>query len=322
MNKKAWLEIMRTGTHTGSNGITKTYALKDLSELVANFNPLNRRVPVVVGHPQLDDPAYGWTEKIKVVGNKLLAKVSLLPQFAELVKQGQYRNISVALKNNALRHIGFLGGASPAIDGLKEIQLSEIKNDDDDCIEYSSELQPVNFKEKKTMDEKEIKAMIAEAVGNALRKQQSEFSEATDTLKKELDDANKKVAEFSEKNQTLTDEQNSILEKAKQKEISEFCESALKAGKILPADMDAGLPKFLLSISNNEDSEFAEGSAKDSPVGFMEKFIERGGKRIEFSEVSKEGENSTSFNVSDTQKKINEQCGITDAEYAEANPDN
>ena len=116
-----WIEVFKTGTHTDSSGNERTWSQSDLDKIVASYSAQNEMVPVVLGHPKTDDPAYGWVSAIKREGDILLAKFErLCPEFINWVEKGLYRNISIALGADlSLRHIGFLGAAAPAVKGLE-----------------------------------------------------------------------------------------------------------------------------------------------------------------------------------------------------------
>ena len=82
---------------------------------------------MVIGHPKTDSPAYGWVEALKREGKTLLAKLKQVqPDFAELVRAGRYKKRSICLNGDgSLRHVGFLGGAPPAVKGLAEVRFAE-----------------------------------------------------------------------------------------------------------------------------------------------------------------------------------------------------
>ena len=85
---------------------------------------------MVVGHPQMDAPAYGWIDGLRRTGDRLQAKLrDIDPAFREAVEAGRYAGRSVALENDVtdgyrLQHLGFLGGAAPAVKGLAPTQFS------------------------------------------------------------------------------------------------------------------------------------------------------------------------------------------------------
>ncbi|MFV0333001.1 MAG: FCD domain-containing protein, partial [Tropicimonas sp.] len=134
--------VPRTGsTHQTMSGRTLTFSQADLAAIAAAFDPQETPVPVVIGHPKADHPAYAWAEAIRVEGDILKARLKDVdPEFAELVRAGRYKRISSAFYNPdagnnpvpgqySLRHIGFLGAAAPAVKGLKPAEFSDGESD-------------------------------------------------------------------------------------------------------------------------------------------------------------------------------------------------
>ena len=119
-----WVDICRTGTWTGTNGKTVTVDTKHFDELVSAYATQDP-APIVVGHPDVDSPAYGWVEKIRRVGDRLQMKArNLMPEFRTAVEAGHYTGRSLATAQGKLRHIGFLGGRAPAVPGLSPTQFA------------------------------------------------------------------------------------------------------------------------------------------------------------------------------------------------------
>lgn len=122
-----WIEVFRAGTHTDSKGKGCTFTTGDLDEMVANVSL--GKPPAVLGHPEHNDPAYGWGE-LKRDGESLFARFDdVNPAFEAGVKTGAYRNRSVSVIKDKqhgwrVRHIGWLGAAPPAIDGLKPVSFT------------------------------------------------------------------------------------------------------------------------------------------------------------------------------------------------------
>lgn len=125
-----WCEIFRAGTHIDHHGRKITITENDIDEIIKNFSEKNPDVPIVIGHPALNAPAYGWVEKLKREGNTLLASFKkVIPEFAEWVNKGLYQTRSISLYgDNTLRHIGWLGAQPPAIKGLASFQFAENKD--------------------------------------------------------------------------------------------------------------------------------------------------------------------------------------------------
>ena len=116
-----WIDICRTGTwHSLDGKVTLSDA--DLDELVAGY-ARSDPAPVVIGHPTTDAPAQGWVGALRRVGDRLQARLERLDEgFREAVEAGRYANRSISAVRDEtgwrLRHLGFLGAALPAVDGL------------------------------------------------------------------------------------------------------------------------------------------------------------------------------------------------------------
>jgi hypothetical protein len=148
---KMWIEIFRTGTFTDSSGITETFTESDLDKIARKYNEKVEQdpsfeAPLVKGHPKSDSPAYGWVERLARRGSVLYAKLkSLTNEIIEDIRQGKFRRVSISLyPDYLLRHIGLLGGETPAVKGLKPISFVEL--DDSRTFEYS-EAESHNFSE-------------------------------------------------------------------------------------------------------------------------------------------------------------------------------
>ncbi|TNG92242.1 peptidase [Pasteurellaceae bacterium USgator11] len=140
------IEIFRAGTRKDAHGIEVTITRDDLQHVVENYSSDFHEAPLVVGHPKMDAPAYGWVDKLVLDGDVLKAQPKDVDtEFAELVGSGKYKKISAAFyrpngtsnpKPNGwyLRHVGFLGAMPPAVKGLKD----PIFNDNEaDVVEFS-----------------------------------------------------------------------------------------------------------------------------------------------------------------------------------------
>lgn len=137
-------EIFRTGTHKPMKGNARSFSVSDLDNIVEKN--AGREVPLVVGHPKMEDPAYGWANGISREGDVLFASADEIdPEFEQLVRDGKFRNVSIYLNpDNTIRHIGFLGAVPPAVQGLKPVQFAE--GEEGDCfgdLEEENEVPPV-----------------------------------------------------------------------------------------------------------------------------------------------------------------------------------
>src|SRR4030067_623413 len=119
-----WIPIFKTGTHTDSNGNTKTWTEGDLDK-IASYNPTEHEAPVVIGHPKDNSPAWGWVEAVKKEGSVLYATFKdLIPEFKDMVKKQMFKKRSISLyPDGTLRHVGFLGATPPAVKGLADVEF-------------------------------------------------------------------------------------------------------------------------------------------------------------------------------------------------------
>jgi len=150
------LEIFKVGKHTSSNGVAKDYSLDDLNSIIQNHT---EPTPIVVGHPKTNSPAFGWIKNLFLKGESLFAEAfDLVPEFLDLVKQKIYKNRSVSLKQNedgtlSLNHVGFLGGALPAVKGLQELNLNA-----DESESFEMEFSEIELDEDEEDKESDSKA--------------------------------------------------------------------------------------------------------------------------------------------------------------------
>ncbi|MCO1335364.1 hypothetical protein MO867_13580 [Microbulbifer sp. OS29] len=131
------LEIFKPGTFTDVSGKTRSFSQADIQSTKDAYNPAVFRAPLVVGHPKVNDPAYGWVSSLDFAGSVLTAEPDQVEaEFAEMVNTGRFPKISASFfhpqsANNPvpgvwyLRHVGFLGAAAPAVKGLKEASFAD-----------------------------------------------------------------------------------------------------------------------------------------------------------------------------------------------------
>ena len=124
-----WMDILRTGSWRDMRGTEATFSGGDLDAIVAATRAADP-APVVVGHPAADAPAYAWVQDVRRVGDRLQARLRDIDgAFRSAVEAGRYTGRSVALVAGAegalrIRHLGFLGGRAPAVDGLAPTQFA------------------------------------------------------------------------------------------------------------------------------------------------------------------------------------------------------
>ncbi|MCA3366160.1 MAG: peptidase [Roseomonas sp.] len=130
------LHIFRAGIHQPMQGGAIEFREADLAATAAAYDPAFGEAPIVVGHPKLDAPAYGWVRALRAEGGDLVAEPHQVePAFAEMVQAGRFKKISASFytpnhpsnpKPGAfyLKHVGFLGAAAPAVKGLRDVAFA------------------------------------------------------------------------------------------------------------------------------------------------------------------------------------------------------
>jgi hypothetical protein len=131
------IHIFKPGKQTDRRGVSVDFTDSVLSEIAESYDPTKHEAPMVVGHPQMDAPAYGWIKSVNFSDGNLFANPHQVDAaFSELVAGAKFKKISASLYlpdspgnpvpgKHYLRHVGFLGAAAPAVKGLKPIEFSE-----------------------------------------------------------------------------------------------------------------------------------------------------------------------------------------------------
>ncbi|SCX30537.1 hypothetical protein DSM25558_4983 [Agrobacterium sp. DSM 25558] len=153
----ARIEVFRSGTFIPMNGQQLSFSAADLKAMADAYDYDTAPAPVVVGHPKTDAPAFGWAQSFEydATADRLYANVGeITPAFADAVKNGTYKKVSLSFHRpdhaaNPVpgawypKHVGFLGGAAPAVTGLRNVQFST----DDDTVEISADFGERGFEE-------------------------------------------------------------------------------------------------------------------------------------------------------------------------------
>lgn len=267
------LQIFKAGTHTASSGQTLTFSAADLAATAAAYDPAAFSAPLVVGHPELDKPAYGWVNALAHADDALEATPEQLdPAFADLVNNGRFKKISAAFFTpNAptnpvpgvyyLRHVGFLGAAAPAVKGLRAPAFA---NTDEGVIELEfSEFAPATPAPKEP-------EMTNPAV-------------AEDPLAAEKAALAQREAAITARETALEAEKTAAIRAAD----TAFAEALIKEGRVLPRDR-AGLVAVFTALNGLAPLEFAEGGevVQRTPRAALDQFLKALPVQVDFSERS------------------------------------
>jgi len=133
------LTVLRAGAHTAHSGASVEFDEAAIAGMASTYDPAVHEAPLVVGHPTLDAPAYGWVRSLSADAGVLAAVPDqVAPAFAELVQAGRFKKISAAVylpgsrshplgpdaAHPYLKHVGFLGATAPAVKGLRAVEFA------------------------------------------------------------------------------------------------------------------------------------------------------------------------------------------------------
>lgn len=148
MKDQVTIQIFATGKQTDAAGNTKTWTEADLDKIIAATKKVKEAVPVTVGHPVDNAPAFAWVEPKEIFrkGKKLFAKMgNITKEFGEALERKNFKNRSIALRNDfSMRHLAFLGGVMAAVKGMdsfafkegEELQIFEEKFDGSEFADH------------------------------------------------------------------------------------------------------------------------------------------------------------------------------------------
>ncbi len=242
-----WTEIFRAGDY-GAKG---SYTEADLDKMVTNFNGSDQ-VPIVVGHPKTDSPAWGWLDGVKRIGETLFGKVGELHQdFAKALAENKFRNRSVRIvKTSAgpkLLHLGFLGAVLPQVEGLKTAAFSEDGERSDYAFNLAEPVPENKPKEGEMEKDEQIKQLQADL-------------------------AAEKAARATEKSAT-----EEAAKKTRQAEFSVFVDNEMIAKGKLPKEQKDEVIGFMTSMPAGGTADFSvgeDGATKTySPVEWFKDFV-------------------------------------------------
>lgn len=129
-------QIFKAGRHRAMSGAVLEFSEYDLQATAAAYSPVSKAAPLVLGHPEDDQPAYGEVRGLFVKDGGLYAQAYAIDKLVELVRAGRYRHVSASFFSPFsgdnptpgayyLRHIGFLGAMPPAVKGMTPPQFAE-----------------------------------------------------------------------------------------------------------------------------------------------------------------------------------------------------
>jgi hypothetical protein len=259
-----WLEVFRAGDY-GKKG---SYSEADLDAMVANYDPKTFEAPVVVGHPDVDSPAFGWVESLKRDGDTLLAKLKDVPtEFEELVKVGRYKKRSIKFATEpklTLRHVGFLGAAPPEVQGLADpaFRAGEDEKQKYQSFEFTKEEQVEEQAIKKTVVDS-IRQFFAELGGRGQHQPAAKQFSEEDLDKKVKDATGELKQQVADLTKQFTEHKTVAIVGAQSAKASELVAALKSKGKWIPAFDKMGAPQIFAELAKSEATvEFTDGDKK------------------------------------------------------------
>ena len=236
-----WFDVFRCGTHLDHSGKWRTFSEADIDKAIASYQ--SDSAPIVVGHPTLNAPAFGWIQQFRRQGPTLQARCSrVADEFADLVKRGLYKNRSISFNSDGtFRHVGFLGAAAPAVKGLEDIQFADkgefitmdtaetVQTEQAAAQEQAEEVQVEPEAEAKTAEsEAEMQSSRADAAQKAepevslsdLESQQKQFQETVKKLESQI--------------KSLENALNVEQEKNRKAEFAAYADELIREGRLNP----------------------------------------------------------------------------------------
>jgi len=290
--------ILKTGIWSGSKGRTE-FNTTDLAELENQFGIMKSEnpdyaLPLKLGHSQDDsEPAVGWFDNIRLIGNELYADLIDLPESVyKFINLKGFKNRSVEIGKRidsvtgdvigkALKGMALLGAKLPAVNlrlagsgaaGLESLGKALYG------VTFSEEdTQTLIFEEAETMEPNE------ETKVDDTNEQTTDMgcggdSTKTKKLEESLSEAQEKINKIEQDNIRLS-EQIKIFVDLQKKSVKEhdehYVESLLKENKILPTQKDIVIE--MLSHADNDNVitvNFSENEEKTTYKEMITKFFE------------------------------------------------
>lgn len=236
-----WFDVFRCGTHLDHSGKWRTFTEADIDKAIASYQ--SDSAPIVVGHPTLNAPAFGWIQQFRRQGPTLQARASrVADEFADLVKRGLYKNRSISFNSDGtFRHVGFLGAAAPAVKGLEDIQFADkgefITMDTAETVQTEQAAAQEHVEEVQVEPEAEVKTAESEAEVQSSRADAAPKTEPEVSLSN-LESQQKQFQETVKKLEShiksLENALNVEQEKNRKVEFAAYADELIRKGRLNP----------------------------------------------------------------------------------------
>jgi len=299
------------------SGAVIDFSAEDLAATAAAYDPEKHEAPIVVGHPKLDAPAYGWVKSLSFAGALEAEPHQVEPAFAEIVAAGRFKKISASFFTPQapgnpvpgvyyLRHVGFLGAQPPAVKGLR---TPEFAAGEAGVVEFADFGARQNASLWRRLRDflisqfglEKIDAVIPDYAIGTLEEDAVVSETSAAAFPAAFSDATDKEYAVSPEEKAALEAENARLKQqieaaaareraaaatARHAEHASFAEALAREGRLAPAQ--SALCVALLDFVAGQDSvvEFGEGEAKQPLAEAFRTFLRQLPKQVEFGEVS------------------------------------
>lgn len=255
------VHVFKAGKHNSANGNTYSYSEADIAAIAQSYDPSKHKAPIVIGHPTLDAPAWGWVDKLTAVGVDLFATESKVdPVFAEMRTAGRYEQRSIALYTPSdpanptpgawyLRHVGYLGAMPPSVKGLEQYTFADKGID---TVVFSNPVTETITLPTTTQNPESTQPVLSKELSIMLTPEQ--IAE----LKAKADRADAAEAEVTALKAAAVQTARAAFAEKRTTEATEFVTTQIKRGVLQPAHKER-----VVALLSQEPAkvEFSEGGS-------------------------------------------------------------
>lgn len=257
------VEIFQVGKWNGEN-----YSMEDLQEMVNNFSVLKTKLQpyVKLGHNEEQNllakdglPAAGWIDRVYIEGKKLVADIVDMPsKIYELVKNKAYKRISSEIYWNlkdesgniykrVLKAISLLGGDTPAIGSLADVQALYTKRPQSDLF---SEIKSIDF-----TNEGDVQMELNKEVDQSL-KELTEAKFKLSELEKQYTEAKATIEKLTSEKTEIEKQYSELKTEGRKKEIFSMVDELIANKKLLPAQRESAIKMF--EMEDNQAKKYSQ----------------------------------------------------------------
>ena len=329
-----WVDAFKSGKHTDSAGNVREWTPEDLQKIATTYNETkDRKAPVVLGHPTSDAPAYGWVDSVRVVGDKLQAKLTELNDgFVEALKAGAYKMRSISLYPNMnVRHLGFLGAMQPAVAGLAPFKFEENdsattydfeQEEDEMATEFTQDdvkaIKRENSFFKKVFDLFKIDTQaVADHTETATENKGAENMAETKTVEtpavapvenfaEQIATLTTALAAVTAERDTLKAEAVSTEVKTRLAEHKSFCDALVTEGRMRPVDLEQHVLNMELRFGADA-GKFSDTNKETTSLNSYKEYLGSLPKVVYFEEIATKGK-ASDHSEGDVSDKVAKFC--------------